>query len=462
MKKLSALLIAVSMLLGCTSVFAESVKDTAGETSQEEITETTVSSETTSETDTEDDTDLITAAQSPEPEETLAPTAAPSVPARELSTEFVLTLDITQHKYINSSNAVVQLYSSTGELLGEQIQYVGWDTPTVTMTFEVPEYRMGEVFKVKLVSGLRSIKYYDDYIEPGGSFDVLTYGYINEDGEYVQSNGALMGGNPDYDKELNVYAGGKWLTDISPEARLIDGVAMIPVRAIGEAMGLDVTYNPDDDCVICSAGDDKRVVFYVGNVFTTIFGIGINGRHEPVYIDGSLFVPVRTLAEGFEASVDVTDYGTYMDVVIGESQIINDYLFMSSPVNKNGIGSRTDYLVWVSKSEYTVRVYQGQQYHWTLLKEFPCALGAWDTPTITGQFEYIEKTEWDYANYYVGPVLRFYNGYALHSTLLYYNGTEYDGRVGVNISHGCIRLHPSDINWIANTIPFYTRIYITE
>ena len=34
--------------------------------------------------------------------------------------------------------------------------------------------------------------------------------------------------------------------------------------------------------------------------------------------------------------------------------------------------------------------------------------------------------------------------------------------VGVNISHGCVRLHPSDINWIANTIPFYTRIYITE
>ena len=114
------------------------------------------------------------------------------------------------------------------------------------------------------------------------------------------------------------------------------------------------------------------------------------------------------------------------------------------------------------KHEYKVRVYQGSQYNWELQKEFPCALGAWNTPTITGQFEYIERTEWDYPSYYVGPVLRFYNGYALHSTLLYYNGTEYDGRVGVNISHGCVRLHPSDINWIANTIPFYTRIYITE
>ncbi|MBR0469792.1 MAG: L,D-transpeptidase, partial [Clostridia bacterium] len=100
--------------------------------------------------------------------------------------------------------------------------------------------------------------------------------------------------------------------------------------------------------------------------------------------------------------------------------------------------------------------------HWSLMKTFPCALGAWDTPTITGQFEILERTQWDYPGYYVGPVLRFYNGYALHSTLLNYSGGEYDGRVGVNISHGCVRLHPGDINWIARTVPFRTRVYITE
>ena len=79
------------------------------------------------------------------------------------------------------------------------------------------------------------------------------------------------------------------------------------------------------------------------------------------------------------------------------------------------------------------------------------------------QFEYIERTEWDYPSYYVGPVLRFYNGYALHSTLLYYNGTEYDGRVGVNISHGCVTSSPKAIlTGLQIQIPFYTRIYITE
>jgi lipoprotein-anchoring transpeptidase ErfK/SrfK len=55
----------------------------------------------------------------------------------------------------------------------------------------------------------------------------------------------------------------------------------------------------------------------------------------------------------------------------------------------------------------------------------------------------------------------FYGGYALHSTLLNYNGTEYDGTVRAMISHGCIRLHPEDINWIAARIPVGTKIYIT-
>ena len=70
-------------------------------------------------------------------------------------------------------------------------------------------------------------------------------------------------------------------------------------------------------------------------------------------------------------------------------------------------------------------------------------------------------SSWDYNSYYVGPVLVFYRGYALHSTLLNYGGGEYDGTVRAHISHGCIRMHPQDINWIADTIPVGTKIYIT-
>ena len=57
--------------------------------------------------------------------------------------------------------------------------------------------------------------------------------------------------------------------------------------------------------------------------------------------------------------------------------------------------------------------------------------------------------------------MRFNGGYAIHSTLLYPNGTPKDNRVGVKISHGCIRLRPDDINWMFYYVPLKTTIHIT-
>ena len=452
MKKILGMFLAVSIVLSGIVAFAETASPAPTETPQVTV-EPTVSPGTTVEP-------TETAATTPAAEPTVKPTSTPTISENELSTQFVLNIDITSYKYIIPNDVTVELYSSSDELLGSITENVSQDTSSLNLIFNVPQYRMGEKFKVKLVSGLRSLKYYDKKIEPDGILEVQTYGYLNENGEYVQNNGCAMNGNPNYDKELCMYVSGNFLQDVSPRARIVDGVAMMPVRAIGEAMGLKVTYDPKYDSVVCSVGSDQ-VIFNANSAYTTIFGNDTYAPHATVYIEGSLFVPVRTLAESFNSSLDVLDFDDHLDIIIGESPIVKEYR-NRTPVNKNGITSRTNYLVWVSKHEYKVRVYQGSQYNWELQKEFPCALGAWNTPTITGQFEYIERTEWDYPSYYVGPVLRFYNGYALHSTLLYYNGTEYDGRVGVNISHGCVRLHPSDINWIANTIPFYTRIYITE
>ncbi len=462
MKKLLSVLITASILTSAMSVFASTPAPTAEPTTAPVETTLPTQTPTADETPSPEETVSPDATTSPDatvsPEETTAPTPTP--PAHELSTQFIIEMEIQDRKHVIANNACIEVYNSKDELVASGHRYVGWDTEAVTYTFDVPEYRMGDKFKVKLVSGLRSIKYHDEWVEEGGMLEIETYGYEDEEGNYVQNNGCALSGNPHYDKVIRIYAGGAWQDEANPYARIVDGVAMMPVRAIGEAMGLKVKYDPDYDSVVCSVGD-KAVIFNANSVYTEIFGTGINAPHETVYIDGSLFVPVRTLAEAFESVVEVADYGEYMDILIGDSPIVQEFRNQWI-VNVNGIGSRTNYLVWVSKHEYKVRVFEGSQYHWDLVGEFPCALGAWNTPTITGQFEYIERTQWNYDGYYVGPVLRFHNGYALHSTLLYYGGGEYDGRVGVNISHGCVRLHPQDINWIANTIPFRTRIYITE
>lgn len=457
MKKLLSAFITASIITSGLYAFAATPTPTVSP----EVTEATTTAEPLVTPDTDDkqeadSDDKISATITP----SVSPSPTQVVPPQELSTEFKLDINVVKPKHIISNNAVVEIYNENDELLASRLRYIGWDTPSISMVFEVPQYRMGEKFKVKLVSGLRSLKYYDTVIKEGESVEVQTYGYYNDKNEYVQNNGCAMDANPYFDKELCIYVGGNLINNVAPHARIVDDIAMAPVRAVGEAIGLKVRYDAKYDSVVCSVGSDE-VIFNANSAYTTIFGEDTYSSHAAVYLDGSLFVPIRTLAEAFGSSIDVLDFGDHFDIVISESPMVREYR-NRTPVNKNGISSRTNYLVWVSKHEYKVRVYEGSQYNWELLKEFPCALGAWDTPTITGQFEYIERTQWDYPGYYVGPVLRFHNGYALHSTLLYYGGGEYDGRVGVNISHGCVRLHPQDINWIANTIPFRTRIYITE
>ena len=204
------------------------------------------------------------------------------------------------------------------------------------------------------------------------------------------------------------------------------------------------------------------MLFNVGTSYATIFGNDIYMSKECMMIDSTVFVPARSFADAAESSIEAIDFGDHIDVCIGKSQKADEYL-SSIPVNKWGLSSKTNYLVWIDKSDYRVRVYMGSQYKWKPAASFPCAIGAPSTPTITGSFEYLYRVAgWYYDGYYVGPCLVFYGGYALHSTLLRYDNTPYDNRVETMISHGCVRLHKSDIDWIAARLPIGSRIYVTE
>lgn len=132
-------------------------------------------------------------------------------------------------------------------------------------------------------------------------------------------------------------------------------------------------------------------------------------------------------------------------------------------VNKLSIQSDTPYLIWVSKANFTVNLFKKQDGKWNLTNEFPCSIGAPSTPTVTGQYKYHQyQDKWQYSGYYVGPIMRFYRGYALHSTLVNNNGTDRDGRVGEMISHGCVRMKPADIRWLADNVPINTTVYVTN
>ncbi len=431
MKKIISLVLCLVMISSLTSVFADEVEINAAATQTEAVSEEV----------TED----VLASESLE---------------KGMSNKVYINFKMLERMVVVDSFAKIKLSTINGDVLGEKVEWVGGITKELNFEFDVPEYKLGESFILTLQDGLTYIKYYDDIYGKDSTVKLDTYGYEDEDGNYVVGNSFAFDACPMYDKGIVVYVEGKQVK-LSPYGKLMDGVTMVPVRPVAEAMGLEVRYDEKYNSVVCSLGD-KQAIFNVGMKYATLLGEDTFMPKECIEIEGTVYIPVRSLAEAFDCELSVPDFDDHLDIIIGKSPIIEEY-FMQIPVNKNGITSRTNYLVWVDKSDYRVRVYTGSQYKWRQVASFPCAIGAPGTPTITGSFEYQYKvSSWTYPGYYVGPCLVFYGGYALHSTLLRYDGTPYDDSVGVKISHGCVRLHKADINWIASVLPLYSRIYVTE
>lgn len=435
MKKFLAVLLASLMMSGTIGAFADTLPEDAA---------TAEIAETSEQQPVEKEAENI-----PETEQ-----------AKEYYSDAIGVEVIIQKKMsVVDSTAVFELYDAEDNFLSSAQAWIGGETQSIYLHYSVPQYKLGTDFKLKLVSGLRSAKYYSDVIEPGGMFTLHTYYIENEDGTTFDGNNFSLEGCPEYDKGICVYYNGR-LVNFYARPRMIDGIAMANVEELAAAMRVKSQYYPEYNSVRTSIGS-QETLFNIGTTYTTVFGNDTYISHAPVMIDDVVFIPIRDMSEAYGCTVDVLDFDDHLDIILGDAQVVTEFL-NQSPVNRNGIYSRTPYLVWVDKADYAVRVYYGSQYNWELVYECPCGIGAWSTPTVEGQFEYQYRvSSWDYNSYYVGPVLVFYRGYALHSTLLNYGGGEYDGTVRAHISHGCIRMHPQDINWIADTIPVGTKIYIT-
>ena len=413
-------------------------------------------------------TPAATATAAPSATPTAAPTAAPTIdPAIDMaqnphmySDKLTLDIDIAPHQVVIDSVARFNLFNAKGELAATAEAWIGGETRNVHLEFNVPTYKLGEKFTLGFVDGFRALTYYTTTITPQNHFELETYCVTNADGTYTQGNSFAMSADPNFDRGINFYYKGVQAT-LYPRGRLLDGIAMISAYDLSKAMGLFYKYDEKYNSVVLSCGS-KQMIFNIGTEYTTVFGNDINISHAPLWLDGAVYVPVRDVLNAFECTIDLYQDPDHIDVIAGESPIIKQ-IREQERVNREGISSRTNYLVWVSKRDFTVKVYQGSQYNWECIRTAPCSIGAPGTPTITGQFEYqYMGGTWSYPNFYVYPTLVFYGGYALHSTLRAWGGGMYDDRVGMMLSHGCVRLHPADIDWIYATIPKGTRIYVTE
>lgn len=139
------------------------------------------------------------------------------------------------------------------------------------------------------------------------------------------------------------------------------------------------------------------------------------------------------------------------------------YTDMSKFVNSNNIKSPTSNLITTDlKNKITYIFKKDSSGLWNKLYEWSCTIGKSTTPTIKGTF-YVSgrKPYFGTDTYSVKYATRIQGAYYYHSILFNSDGTKViDDRLGVAISHGCVRLALENALWIYNNILDTTTIII--
>ena len=126
--------------------------------------------------------------------------------------------------------------------------------------------------------------------------------------------------------------------------------------------------------------------------------------------------------------------------------------------------SSTNYLILVNRSLHKVSIYRRSEGMWSPIKKWYCGDGKSSTPTIEGSFTVgIKMLYFDSGSARCWYATQFCGNYLFHSVLYYQNSwpsSVMDGRVGVGVSHGCVRLQVDNAEWIYDNIPRGTKVIV--
>lgn len=177
--------------------------------------------------------------------------------------------------------------------------------------------------------------------------------------------------------------------------------------------------------------------------------ISTNGKWSKVIYDDK---------EGYVSNYYLSDDGN-TGHSIDYSEFYKD---MSKFINDNNIKSSSDFCVVTDlRNKYTY-IFKKDNNIWRELYKWICTIGKPQTPTIKGTF-YItgRKSGFGTDKYSVKYATRIKGAYYYHSILYNSAGTYViDGRLGMALSHGCIRLETSNAKWIYENIVDGTTVII--
>ncbi|GEA31913.1 L,D-transpeptidase [Clostridium diolis] len=140
----------------------------------------------------------------------------------------------------------------------------------------------------------------------------------------------------------------------------------------------------------------------------------------------------------------------------------SDRISYADYVNSKNYSSETNYLIWVDTGSFKVNIFKGSTNKWNLINSYLCTLGKASTPTPKGTYKVGIKGLYFGVNkgYKCWYYTQFKGNYLFHSIIYNLDGSVRDGRLGMKLSDGCIRLAKENAKWIYDNIPKGTKVVI--
>ena len=132
-------------------------------------------------------------------------------------------------------------------------------------------------------------------------------------------------------------------------------------------------------------------------------------------------------------------------------------------VNKRGLSSKTDQLVWVDIDRQLTHVFTGGQGKWRLKHTMPCSTGKNVSPTLRGLHEVAERGNWFFTERLARGGenwVQFAGPYMFHSLPMDKEGHIVDYTLRERRSSGCIRLSMEDSVWFYSFIKRRSTVFV--
>ncbi len=129
-----------------------------------------------------------------------------------------------------------------------------------------------------------------------------------------------------------------------------------------------------------------------------------------------------------------------------------------------GYSSPTDWLILVNCSSCEVGIFHGSQNNWRRYDKYEVGVGAYETPSKHGIWSVGARGYSfggsDYTCYYW---VSYYNDYLFHTVPCWAGTWDIkDGRLGMHVSHGCVRQSFDKAKWLYDNIPSGTTVVVYD